>query len=138
MGSKQQQLLLEAQIYKFLHSEGELPGIPRVYRSGVEAKHNLMLMDLLGQNLQDAMAERGPFPLPVVLVVGLQMIDRIQNIHSKGFIHRDIKPDNIAFGLSEQSKTIFLFDMGLCNKYLNRHSIYPITQMSIFLSAKTE
>jgi len=31
--------------------------------------------------------------------VVLQMISRIEFVHSKGFIHRDLKPDNFLMGI---------------------------------------
>ncbi len=48
-------------------------------------------------------------------MIGLQIIDRLQAIHKIGFIHRDVKPDNMAIGLKEKSKIIYLIDFGLAH-----------------------
>lgn len=50
-----------------------------------------------------------------ILMIGLQMIDRLEALHRIGYIHRDVKPDNLAIGLLEKSKIIYLFDFGLAH-----------------------
>ena len=46
-------------------------------------------------------------------MVALQLIDRIEALHKIGYIHRDIKPDNMAVGMKDKKKTIYLIDFGL-------------------------
>ena len=46
-------------------------------------------------------------------MIGLQVIDRLEAMHKIGYLHRDVKPDNLAIGLSEKNKIIYLFDFGL-------------------------
>jgi serine/threonine protein kinase len=43
-----------------------------------------------------------------------------------GFLHRDIKPDNLAMGLDDNSSTLYMLDLGLGKrfKYDNRHISY--------------
>lgn len=49
-----------------------------------------------------------------------QMISRIEYIHKKKFIHRDIKPDNFCIGHQQTSNKIFLLDFGLAKRYIQR------------------
>lgn len=47
------------------------------------------------------------------------MIDRVQSLHSRGYIHRDLKPENFLIGNAKKSKTLYLIDFGLAKRYIN-------------------
>ena len=47
----------------------------------------------------------------------LFQISRIEYIHSKNFIHRDVKPDNFLMGLGKKGNLVYLIDFGLAKKY---------------------
>lgn len=120
------QLENEVEIYKDL-SGG--PGIPRVYWHGSECEFNVMALELLGPNLENLFNYCGrKFSLKTVLMLADQLMPRFRHIHSKGYIHRDIKPDNLLMGDGEQGNKIYVTDIGLAkeiedNKYRRR---YPI------------
>ncbi|TDG46063.1 hypothetical protein AWZ03_007512 [Drosophila navojoa] len=107
------QLLFEYNLYKML-----MPavGVPRVYNFFQEAKYNVMVMELLGPSLEDLFnfcSRR--FTLKTVLMLALQMIERIEHVHLKSFLHRDIKPDNFTVGTD--NNTVHLIDFGLAKRY---------------------
>ncbi len=47
----------------------------------------------------------------------LLQISRIEYIHSKNFIHRDVKPDNFLMGLGKKGNLVYVIDFGLAKKY---------------------
>jgi casein kinase 1, epsilon len=77
-----------------------------------------MVMELLGPSLEDLFnfcSRR--FSLKTVLLLADQMISRIDYIHSRSFIHRDIKPDNFLMGLGKKGNLVYIIDFGLAKKY---------------------
>lgn len=95
-----------------------------------------MLMDLLGSSLEDLFVENGKkLSLKTVLQVGEQMIDRIEVLHEKNILHRDIKPDNFLMGTGKNSHILYIVDFGLSKKYIQDSNI-SVTQISIFPTKK--
>ncbi|MED6109277.1 Casein kinase 1-like protein 1, partial [Stylosanthes scabra] len=90
--TKHPQLLYESKLYRILQGG---TGIPNVRWFGVEGDYNVLVMDLLGPSLEDLFnfCSR-KLSLKTVLMLADQMINRVEFIHSKSFLHRDIKPDN--------------------------------------------
>jgi len=84
-----------------------------------------MVMDLLGPslgNLFDACDKR--FELKTVLMLAIQMLERIEFIHSKGILHRDIEPGNFVMGRGSTEHVVYLIDFGLAKKYVDRDGIH--------------
>ena len=117
--SRHQQLSNERRVYEVLRG-GE--GVPKVHWFGVEEldriEYNVMVMDLLGPSLEDLFLFCSKkFTMKTVLMLADQMIDRIEFMHSKWFIHRDIKPNNFLMGVSGRCGLLSLVDLGLAKKY---------------------
>ena len=75
-------------------------------------------MELLGKSLEDIFQQQQKkFSIKTVCMVGLQMLDRLEFVHSKNIIHRDIKPDNFVLGLDNKSHIIYVLDFGLSKKF---------------------
>ena len=124
--SPRSRLAWEYQILKEL-SDGE--GIPKVYRLHRGKKHNYLIMQLLGKSLDKLFVDmKKKFSIKTVCMIAYQMVQRIEFVHSKGYIHRDVKPGNFLLGKNLDRKKIYIIDFGLSKKYIdkstNKHIIY--------------
>lgn len=66
----------------------------KFYGCGRNDKFNYLVMSLQGKNLADLRREspKQSFSLSTAIRIGLQILNAIREIHSIGFLHRDIKP----------------------------------------------
>lgn len=97
-----------------------LAGIPNVYYFGQEGLHNILVIDLLGPSLEDLFDHCGRrFTIKTVVMVAKQMLSRVQTIHEKNLIYRDIKPDNFLIGRpgTKSSNVIHVVDFGMAKQY---------------------
>ena len=106
-------------------------GIPEVKSFGKVKNYNILVEPLLGKSLFDIFAENHKeMSLEDVCLIGKQVIDRIQWVHSKYIVHRDIKPDNFLIGKKDPN-VIYLIDFGLSKKYrsstTNKHIRFGFT-----------
>lgn len=53
------------------------------------------------------------------------MIERVQKFHQNGYLHRNIKPENFAFGKGNKESILYLLDFELSKKYLKNDKIIP-------------
>ncbi|KAJ8433368.1 hypothetical protein Cgig2_020448 [Carnegiea gigantea] len=123
--TKHPQLHYESKLYMLLQGG---TGIPHLKWFGVEGEYNVMVIDLLGPSLEDLFNYcNRKFSLKTVLMLADQMINRVEYMHSRGFLHRDIKPDNFLMGLGRKANQVYIIDFGLAKKYrdLQTHKHIP-------------
>jgi len=113
--AKHPQLEYEAKVYKTLAGG---VGVPFVRWFGQECDYHAMVIDLLGPSLEDLFNFcNRRFSLKTVLLLADQMISRVEYIHSRNFIHRDIKPDNFLMGIGKRGNQVNVIDFGLAKQY---------------------
>ena len=106
---------LETECY-FLFSLKGL-GIPKVISFGHNKEYDILVMPLLGKSLHEIQSTKNfNFEFKDLCLMAIQIIERIQWVHSQKIIHRDIKPDNFLIGLDDPN-IIYLIDFGLSKKY---------------------
>ncbi|XVF31010.1 hypothetical protein REPUB_Repub16aG0108600 [Reevesia pubescens] len=113
--TKHPQLHYESKLYMLLQGG---TGVPHLKWFGVEGDYNIMVIELLGPSLEDLFNYcNRKISLKTVLMVADQLINRVEYMHSRGFLHRDIKPDNFLMGLGRKANQVYIIDYGLAKKY---------------------
>eukprot|EP00117_Sycon_ciliatum_P031758 scpid55788/ scgid24782/ Casein kinase I len=108
-------------------------GIPKLFWDGTNKNIHVMVTQLLGPSLRDLMTyykTNAPwhpyFPAISVARLSVQMMERLGDVHKKGIVHRDVKPDNILMGQTySQSDQLYLVDFGIGKKWVRKDTPFP-------------
>ena len=123
--NKRSLLESESKIMSYLKG----PGIPKIYSYSIYNDYNVMVMQLLGKNLNSLLnkTEEKRLSLKTICMLGIKMIRILEYIHEKHIIHRDIKPDNFTMDY-EKGTTLYLLDFGLAKQYRSSKTLehYPM------------
>ena len=126
----QTDLILERESYLLYYLRGF--GIPEVITYGHNSQYNILIQTLLGNSTNSIFIRNNKkFSMKDCCMLGIQMIDRLEYIHSKYIIHRDIKPDNFLVGNPDTS-IIYIIDFGLAKKFMSsrtgKHAKFAINK----------
>ena len=69
--------------------------------------------------------------------IALQLLDRIENLHSLGYVHGDLKPSNLMF-YPNQSQRLCLIDFGLSTRYVTKDNIHISLQNTNLFSGNIQ
>ncbi|THG12443.1 hypothetical protein TEA_027467 [Camellia sinensis var. sinensis] len=119
--TKHPQLHYESKLYMLLQGG---TGVPHLKWFGLDGEYNVMVIDLLGPSLEDLFNYCNR---KLSLKTVLMLADQVEYMHSRGFLHRDIKPDNFLMGLGRKANQVYIIDYGLAKKYrdLQTHKHIP-------------
>jgi len=122
----------ESRLYYYLN---KCEGIPKIKWYGICGDYYCMVMELLGESLENLknISKEGKFSLKLTLTIGIKIINIIQRLHNKFIIHRDIKPDNLLLSnvmktptdssqltsYDEMKPNIYIIDLGFSKKFIN-------------------
>lgn len=92
----------------------EHPGICPIYAAGeIDGLNYIAMQYLDGESLGDVLEDYGSLPVEQALLVTRRVADALNFAHGKGFIHRDIKPDNIMI---DREGRVKVMDFGLARR----------------------
>ena len=112
--------LLESEAFFLFYLKGY--GIPKIITYGKSGTLKVLVQELLGSSIHSLWESKKRYKndnkllIKDVCMIALQGIERIEYIHSKSIIHRDIKPLNFLIG-KNNPETIYLIDFGFARKY---------------------
>ena len=123
-------LYLKNECYILLNLKG--PGIPSVISYGVSDNYNILVENLLGKSIWDIWLEKkSKFNLKDICLFAIQAISLLEYVHSKNYLHCDIKPANFLVGNPDNSQ-LYLIDFGNAKKFRSsktgKHIIYMKTK----------
>ncbi|CAM8967517.1 unnamed protein product [Rhodiola kirilowii] len=112
----------EWQIYTAL---GGSHGVPRLHFKGRQGDFYIMVMDMLGPSLWDVWNNNAhTMSIDMVACIAIEAISILEKIHSKGYLHGDVKPENFLLGPTgtPEEKRLFLVDLGLATRWRDSSS----------------
>ena len=120
---------LEREAFILYYLKG--PGLPEVKSFGKTKKYNILIQTLLGRSLYQIFIDNNKmFTIKDVCMISIQLLERLEYIHSKNYIHRDIKPHNFLVSPKNEG-LIYIIDFGLAKKYRSdrgNHAKFSITK----------
>jgi casein kinase I family protein HRR25 len=99
---------------------------------------SFLIMEKLGYNLRDLLrrVSRHRFSLKTVVQIGLQLVNNLKVLHNKGFVHCDIKTENIVIGScdfrSSESSIIYLIDFGVSHRFIDLNGDHLPKKVALF------
>jgi serine/threonine-protein kinase len=112
----QQRFQQEAAILEELGDRN--PQIPRLYAYFSEGGEFYLVQEYIeGQTLGEKLKQQGIFNEITVKEIVMNILQILEYVHSKGIVHRDIKPDNIILRFSDNKPV--LIDFGAVKVTMN-------------------
>ncbi|CAK9150884.1 unnamed protein product [Ilex paraguariensis] len=100
-------------------------GLPSVHYKGRQGDYYILVMDMLGPSLWDVWNTNNQMMSEeMVACIGVEAISILEQLHFRGFVHGDVKPENFLLGQpgSPDEKKLYLVDLGLASRWRNASS----------------
>ncbi|KAJ4846400.1 Casein kinase 1-like protein hd16 [Turnera subulata] len=107
----------EWQVYSTLNG---CYGLPLVHHKGQLGDYYILVMDMLGPSLWDVWNSNNQIlSEQMVACIAVEAISILEQLHLRGFVHGDVKPENFLLGLPGTSyeKKLYLVDLGLASRW---------------------
>uniref|UniRef100_A0A0N4ZKE5 non-specific serine/threonine protein kinase n=1 Tax=Parastrongyloides trichosuri TaxID=131310 RepID=A0A0N4ZKE5_PARTI len=112
-------LIMERNILMKLRGK---PNIPMILASGTYKEYVYIGLERLGKNMTEIRCmQKEKFLSPLTVTkVAIQALSALEVLHNSGYLHRDVKPENLVIGSNPNSiSTIYLIDFGMARRYLD-------------------
>lgn len=95
--------------------------MPKLWAAGVSRGWDYLAIELLGPSLDSLFrqSKQESMDLRSVCCIAMQLVARLQLMHNRGLLHRDIQLGNCVVGLPPNEKTIYMIDFGFSKRYID-------------------
>jgi serine/threonine protein kinase/Flp pilus assembly protein TadD len=108
------------------------PGVATIFDFDVRNGCEFLVMEYVGGGTLQARLEAGPLPVDDVLRFGIAIAEALDNAHRHGFLHRDLKPGNVALTADGHPK---ILDFGIALLLADDAAAGRITQAGLVLGS---
>jgi eukaryotic-like serine/threonine-protein kinase len=108
------------------------PGVATIFDFDVTNGCEFLVMEYVGGGTLQSRLEAGPLPLDDVLRLGTAIAEALDNAHRHGFLHRDLKPGNVALTADGHPK---ILDFGIALLLADDKAAGRITQAGMIMGS---
>ncbi len=108
------------------------PGVATIFDFDVTNGCEFLVMEYVAGGTLQARLEDGPLSLEEVLRLGTAIADALDNAHRHGFLHRDLKPGNVALTADGHPK---ILDFGIALLLADDKAAGRITQAGMIMGS---
>ncbi|KAG6900184.1 hypothetical protein C0993_001896 [Termitomyces sp. T159_Od127] len=98
-------------------------GMPTLWAAGEHNGWDYLAIDLLGASLDRLHRSVGgpekTLDLGTVCTIAIQLIARLETMHARGILHRDIQLGNTVIGRMPNERTLDMIDFGFSKRYID-------------------
>lgn len=99
--------------------------VPSLIYYGCHNGNNVLVCSSEGLSLKRIfLKKKSKFSLKTILMIGIQLNNRIEAFHTARIIHRDVRPDNILISAIQKDKNLVLGGIGLSKKYISTDEVH--------------
>lgn len=96
------------------------PGFTRFIKASKQNNKYILITEVLGKDMFTQFMDcKKKFTMKTVLMIAEQMIQRLKDLHQKGYTHSNIQPNNIRMGLEKNNNVLYLYDFSHAHQYLD-------------------
>ncbi|CAN0900149.1 Casein kinase 1-like protein HD16 [Linum grandiflorum] len=95
-------------------------GLPLVHYKGQQGDYYILVMDMLGPSLWDVWNSNNQMlSEQMAACIAVEAISILEQLHARGFVHGDVKPENFLLGQpgTPHEKKLYLVDLGLASRW---------------------